>query len=131
MLHCGQPASPASLLISVVPLRRRQTDAAADERLEHFVTLKPGSATKGSTRTLKYGPVCRAGAHIVCVTLNGAHVVGSPLNVLVAPSVPDASQCELRPQIRGGGGRAPAGGMHTSEAVATNEVVVGLQLRDR
>ena len=41
--------------------------------------------SKGATKVLSYGPVCRSGAHLVCVILNGAHVGGSPMQITVAP----------------------------------------------
>ena len=60
-LHCGQPVASATLLISVLPLRRRPgSEASPDEQLEHTVHLRAPLA-KGSTKTLRYGPVCRAG----------------------------------------------------------------------
>ena len=93
-IHCGQPTAPAALLVRVMPLQRRGP-AADDEHLEHRISLP--NLSKGTTQLIQYGPICRAGAHIVCVTLNGAHLVGSPLQIAVAPTEPEASKSELRP----------------------------------
>ena len=122
-LHCGQPLrSPASLLMFVMPLRRRGKPSP-DERLEKSITLQP--MAKNASKALRYGPICRAGAHIVCVSLNGAHVVGSPLHVLVTPNTMEPTMSELRPSPSASGSRSDARGD------ATREIVVWLQLRDR
>lgn len=140
-LHVGQPVAQASLLISALPLRRKVgSDPSPDEHLEHTVHLR-APVVKGATKTLKYGPVCRAGAHVVAVTLNGAHVIGSPLHILVHPAAAEARMCELRPYgakqqggvARGGGAGAgkKAGGVQMQHGVATSDIVLGVQLRDR
>ena len=134
MLHCGQPVSSKTpLLISVMPLRRRPgSEQSPDERLEHSLALPRDPLPKGATRTVKYGPVCRAGAHVVWVTLNGAHVIGSPLQVVVSPGSAEASACELRVLGSNGVPRLPgAGGVSTTIADATKELSIVLQLRDR
>ena len=133
-LHCGQPAPPRTpLLVSVLPLRRKPgTEPAPDEKLEHLLTLPRDPLPKGAVRTVKYGPVCRAGAHVVWVTLNGAHVIGSPLHVTVGPSAAQASSCELRALGPNGLPKLPSsGGVSTAEVEATSELTIVLQLRDR
>ena len=144
-IHCGQPSAGSSLLISVLPLKRR-TDGSPEERLERALALP--KLPKGATRNLKYGPVCRAGAHIICVTLNGAHCAGSPLHITVSPAPPEASCCDLLPPgaprphkgrfVAGvAAGDAGAGGAKHERkppvvsGAATEEIVVALQLRDR
>ena len=142
----GQPVATAGLLISVLPLRLKAgSEASPDEQLEHVMSLKGTTLPKGSTKTLKYGPVCRAGAHCVSVTLNGAHIVGSPLQVTVGPAAPEARMCELRPYGSPAGGAAaanaalaaagyhgaPPSGIHTHSGEATSEITLAVQLRDR
>ena len=133
-LHCGQPAAPRTpLLVSVMPLRRKPgTEPAPDEKLEHLMTLPRDPLPKGTVRTIKYGPVCRSGAHVVWVTLNGAHVIGSPLHVTVAPLTAQASSCELRALGPNGLPKLPSsGGVSFAEVEATSELTLVLQLRDR
>ena len=144
-LHVGQPVASGSLLVSVLPLKRKPfSEPAHEEKLEQSIGIKSQLA-KGATRTIKYGPVCRAGAHVVSVTLNGAHVVGSPLHITVHPSPAEPGKCELRPltgssatamplsagAIKAAGLPNLPGGVYYHEGVATEEIVVGLQLRDR
>lgn len=123
-LHCGQPLrNPAALLVFAMPLRR-QGKNSPDEQLEKAIMLQP--MAKGASKALRYGPVCRSGAHIVCVSLNGAHVVGSPMHVTVAPGAPEPTRCELVPSPSTTYGTAGA-----ARGEATREIVVWLQLRDR
>ena len=127
-IHVGQPISSGTLLISVLPLQRKPgSEPWPDEKLEQTVTVR-GEVKKGSSRTLKYGPVCRAGAHVVSVTLNGAHVVNSPLHVTISPGPPDATMTELVPlDGRRGGGKSE---VRTCTGEATSEIPIGVQLRD-
>ena len=123
-LHCGQPLrDPAALLVFAMPLRRRGKNSP-DEQLEKEIMLQP--MAKGASKALRYGPVCRSGAHIVCVSLNGAHVVGSPMHVTVAPGAPEPTRSELVPSPSTKYGTAGA-----ARGEATREIVVWLQLRDR
>ena len=123
-LHCGQPLrNPAALLVFAMPLRR-QGKNSPDEQLEKAIMLQP--MAKGASKALRYGPVCRSGAHIVCVSLNGAHVVGSPMHVTVAPGAPEPTRSELVPSPSTKYGTAGA-----ARGEATREIVVWLQLRDR
>jgi hypothetical protein len=130
-LHCGQPVSTASLLVSVLPLRRHLgSEPPAEERLEHSLHLHLDNHSKGSAKAIRYGPVCRAGAHIVSVTLNGAHCIGSPLQILVAPGPPEPSACEIVPLSKRAKGGSGGGGVSTCSGEATTETVLALQLRD-
>ena len=134
---CGQPVSTtSSLLVSVLPLRRPYgVDPPPDERLEHTAVFKPGGTAKGASRLIKFGPICRAGAHVVSVTLNGAHVVGSPLHITVTPGPPEPSVCELRPYRSLAAGHSDwcgaNGAVLSCSGVATGETLLAIQLRDR
>ena len=128
----------------MLPLRRKPgSEESPDEQLEQVLSLKGFSLPKGSTKTLKYGPVCRAGAHVVSVTLNGAHVVGSPLHVTISPAAPEPRMCLLRPPgaasataansalAAAGYHGSPPAGVRTHTGETTKEIVLGVQLRDR
>ena len=94
-LYVGQVRSgkPHRLVIQVVPMQDRAI-ASPEEKLQRAIVLR--DPFKGERRTLRFGPVCGAGAHLLSVTLDGAHVIGSPLQLYVVPALPHAPECEVR-----------------------------------
>ena len=103
-LHCGQVVSslPARIVVEVVPLQPRGL-VSTHEQLRHPFTLR--DATKGEVRDVRFGPVCAAGPHLLSVTLNKAHIVGSPLQLFVRAAEPAPARSQVQ-QSRAGQGRA-------------------------
>ena len=56
---------------------------------------------------LTYGPVNASGPHHLAVTLDGAHISGSPFACRVYPAEASAAVCELHGDVRHEAGRAP------------------------
>eukprot|EP00965_Chrysotila_dentata_P138261 4573017-Pleurochrysis_carterae.AAC.3 len=124
-VHCGQPAWPAAVTIQALPLHGTgvaRREPSAEEESTRTVHLRDTS--KGRKVSLRYGPLTRAGPHLVCATLNRAHITGSPFLVSVRPGVADAARSSLR-------GMADGALCGVSAGVAGEEVRFSVVLRDR
>ena len=130
LLHCGQvrrTRRPPRLVVQVVPLKSRMAAEAASEQLRRAIILR--DPAKGEGRTIRFGPVCVSGAHLLCVTLDGAHIIGSPLQLDVLPGVPDVMCCDVRPLHRTGERELPK--QRECHGEVGTPVAFAVQLRDR
>ena len=120
-LTCGQ-VTAARLPRLVVQVSSLESYDRAQESVSFRRALTIHNAVKGEERAIKFGPITAAGGHLLSVTIDGAHVMGSPLQLVIHPAAPDAAHCDLRPLRKPG--RACGG-------PACEPIVFAATLRDR
>lgn len=128
-LHVGQCRSDRAhtLLIQVVPMQSRRAVIEA-EQLSRTLSLR--RAVKGERRSLRFGPVCAAGDHLLNVLLDGAHVIRSPTHLHISPAQPHAPCCEVRPGHRSKGTGVVRVGAQECISEADAPIAIALVFRD-
>ena len=82
-LHVGQPSKACVVSVEIEPTSKRAKLRHAEENLKRDYNLAHPSLKKGEHVRLVFGPCMAAGPHLLSVTLNGAHVAGSPYTLAV------------------------------------------------
>ena len=128
-LHVGQPSKACVVSVEIEPTSKRAKQRHAEENLKRDYDLAHPSLRKGEHVRLVFGPCMAAGPHLLSVTLNGAHVAGSPYTLAVRPAAASA----LSSEVRGAGAEKPGSGAPRNAvyAVAGEAFTFGVGLLDR
>ena len=120
-LHVGQPTWPATITVQAVTVLRA---GKASGRATPPQSIVLRDATKGRVVRIPFPAPARTGEHMLCVLINGVHVTGSPLPLVVHAGRPAAHMCSLV-GMAGGALRAACAG------IAGEPIRFGVALADR